>query len=89
MSEKPKMADVFELPLKYSWSNDPDYLSFRCNSEQHEAIVRAVNEYDEMRELLGQWENWWDASENFTNSEEMHMPTDPRDRTRKLLGGAS
>lgn len=61
---EPKMAEVFELPLRWEvyegiWirdGNDKGVILVGWDTPEHEAysraIVCAVNEYDEMRELL-------------------------------------
>ena len=94
-----KMSEVFTLPLVMKESGDTfngGVCYFENNGDQFfaerqeiEAICRAVNEYDEARELLGEWQEWWDASQNYTNPEEMNMPPDPRKRTCKFLGDES
>ena len=83
-------GDIVTLPviLNRLEGREP-FDSWDGTKDKAEAICRAVNEYDEARELLGEWQEWWDASQNYTNPEEMNMPPDPRKRTCKFLGDES
>lgn len=97
MSEKPKMADVFELPLVSTYDSQLGHcvLDNQGNviieqtvgaGEEWISLCRAVNEYDEMREHLELCVLMLTIDEIFKTLPREYI--EKLKRIRKLLGDA-